>query len=67
LRGGAASSDTSGTTLVRLTDQVVAVSDAYAVFLPERRAEARLRVAIDALVEMFERDRAALSGTVPGV
>ena len=51
--------------LVRLTDQVLAISEAYAVFLPERRGEPRLRVVIDALVEMFERDRAALTGTVP--
>jgi DNA-binding transcriptional LysR family regulator len=50
--------------LVRLTDQVLATSETYAAFLPERRGEARLRVVIDALVEMFERDRAALSGAV---
>jgi DNA-binding transcriptional LysR family regulator len=50
--------------LVRLTDQVLAISEVYAVFLPERRGEPRLRVLIDALLEMFDRDRAALSGTV---
>ena len=50
--------------LVRLTDQVLATSEVYAVFLPERRGEPRLRVLIDALLEMFERERAALSGTV---
>jgi len=53
--------------LVRLTDQVLATSEAYAVFLPERRGEARLRVVIDALVEMFERDRASLAAATPNV
>ncbi len=53
------------TSLVRLTDQVLATAEVHAVFLPERRGEPRLRVVIDALLEMFERDRAALSGAVP--
>ncbi len=35
---------------------------AYAVFLPERRSEARVRVVIDALLEHFERERATLAG-----
>jgi DNA-binding transcriptional LysR family regulator len=52
------------TSLMRLTDQVLATSEVHAAFLPERRGEARLRVVMDALLEMFERDRAALSGTV---
>ena len=50
--------------LVRLTDQVLATSDVYAVFLPERRGEARLRVVIDTLVDMFARDRTQLGGAV---
>jgi hypothetical protein len=40
------------TSLVRLTDQVLATSEIYAAFLPERRGEARLRVVIDALLEI---------------
>jgi hypothetical protein len=41
---------------------VLLVNEAWAVFLPERRGEARLRVVIDALVEMFAREGAALTG-----
>jgi DNA-binding transcriptional LysR family regulator len=51
--------------LVRLTDQVVAQSEIYAVFLPERRTEARLRVVIDALLAMFARDGVAFARGVP--
>jgi len=51
--------------LVRLTDQVVAQGEVYAVFLPERRTETRLRVVIDALVAMFARDGVALAGGLP--
>ena len=51
--------------LVRITDQVVAQSEVYAVFLPERRTEAKLRVVIDALVAMFARDGVALAGGIP--
>ncbi len=50
------------TGLVRLTDQVVAHSDVYAVFLPERRGDAKLRVIIDALVAMFAADGVRLAG-----
>jgi DNA-binding transcriptional LysR family regulator len=53
--------------LVRLTDQILATTEIYAVLLPERRAEARLRVVIDTLIEMFERDRALLGGAVSNV
>jgi DNA-binding transcriptional LysR family regulator len=52
--------------LVRLTDQVLANAEVYVVFLPERRGEARLRVVMDALTEMFVRDRALLGGAVEG-
>jgi len=48
--------------LVRITDQVVAQSEIYAVFLPERRTEPKLRVVIDALVAMFARDGVELAG-----
>ena len=50
------------TRVARLTDQVVAHSDVYAVFLPERRGDARLRVIIDALVAMFAADGVRLAG-----
>jgi DNA-binding transcriptional LysR family regulator len=48
--------------LVRMTDQVLGSSEAYAVFLLERRGEARLRVVIDALVGLFERERTSFCG-----
>lgn len=51
-----------GQPIVRMTEQVLATSDVYAVFLPERRGEARLRVVIDALLDMFDRERASLTG-----
>ena len=38
---------------MRLTDQVLVVHDAWAVFLPERRDEPRIRLVIDALAGMF--------------
>ena len=48
--------------VVRVTDQVIAHSEVYAVFLPERRGDARIRVVIDALVAMFARDGVVLAG-----
>ena len=48
--------------LTRITDQVIVAHDAFAVFLPERRSEGRLRVVIDALVAHFARAGAALAG-----
>jgi DNA-binding transcriptional LysR family regulator len=48
--------------IVRLTDQVLASGEAYVVFLPERRGEVRIRVAIDALVALFEGEQATFSG-----
>lgn len=53
--------------VARLTDQVVALSDVYAVFLPERRGDARLRVILDALVAMFAADGVRLAGGAAGV
>lgn len=52
--------------LARLTDQVVAHSEVYAVFLPERRTDARLRLIIDALVAMFATDGVRLAGGAAG-
>ena len=51
--------------LVRLTDQVVAQSEIYAVFLPERRTETKLRVVLDALLAIFARDGVAFARGVP--
>jgi len=48
--------------LTRMTDQVIVAHDAFAVFLPERRSEGRLRVVIDALVAHFARAGAVLTG-----
>lgn len=55
----------AGTPLVRLTDEIVATTDVYAVFLPERRDEPFLAAAIEALFERFEREHASLSGSAP--
>jgi DNA-binding transcriptional LysR family regulator len=51
-----------GQPLVRLTDQVLVVNDAWAVFLPERRDEPRIRLVIDALAGMFTSAAAAFGG-----
>ena len=49
----------AGQAVVRLTEQVLAVTEAWAVFLPERQHEARIHAGITALVELFaaHRDR----------
>lgn len=51
-----------GQPLVRLTDQVLVVHDAWAVFLPERRDEPRIRLVIDALAGMFTSAAAVFGG-----
>jgi DNA-binding transcriptional LysR family regulator len=51
-----------GPPLVRLTDQVLVVTEAWAVFLPERKEEPRIRLVIDALADMFASAAAAFSG-----
>jgi DNA-binding transcriptional LysR family regulator len=48
--------------VVRVTDQVLATNDVYAVYLAERSNEARLRIVIDALVDLFVRDQATFAG-----
>jgi DNA-binding transcriptional LysR family regulator len=52
----------AGQPIVRLTDQVIASGEAYVVFLPERRGDARIRVVIDALVALFQREQATFAG-----
>lgn len=49
--------------LARVTDQVLTTTDVYAVYLAERRDEARLRVVIEALHELFAREQASFAGT----
>lgn len=50
--------------LVRITDQVVASNDVYAVYLAERADEPRMKVVVEALVDLFEREQATFAGTV---
>jgi len=52
----------AGSPLKRVSDEVVATTDVYAVFLPERRNEPILGAAIDALFEMFDRNYETLRG-----
>lgn len=54
-----------GAPLERLTNEVIATTEVYAVFLSERREEPFLAAAIDALFEGFERENASLSGSAP--
>jgi DNA-binding transcriptional LysR family regulator len=49
--------------VARVTKDVLATNDAYAVYLADRRKEARMRVVIDALVDLFVREQATFSGT----
>lgn len=53
-----------GHPLVRLTDQVLVVNEAWAVFLPERKNEPRIRLVIDALADMFVSGADAFGGRV---
>jgi DNA-binding transcriptional LysR family regulator len=50
-------------TLVRLTPNVVAHGEAFVVIPPDHRDTARVRLVVDALVALFERERALLEGT----
>jgi DNA-binding transcriptional LysR family regulator len=50
-------------TLVRLTPAVVARGEAFVVIPPDHRATARVRLVVDAVVALFERERALLEGT----
>ncbi len=49
--------------VIRFTPDVQTVSEVYAVYVAERAAEARLRVVVDALHELFKRDHKAFAGT----
>lgn len=49
--------------VVRMTKDVLTSNDVYAVFLSDRSNEPRLRVVIDALVDLFEREQASFAGT----
>ena len=50
--------------LVRLTPAVVARSEAFLVIPPDHRDTVRVRVVMDALIALFERERAVLEGLV---
>lgn len=49
--------------VVRFTDEVVTVSEVYAVYLAERATEARLRVVVEGLQDLFARDHKVFAGT----
>jgi DNA-binding transcriptional LysR family regulator len=48
--------------LVRLTPKVVAQSDIFMVIPPNHRDTRRVRLVMDALVALFERERECLAG-----
>jgi DNA-binding transcriptional LysR family regulator len=48
----------------RVTDQVVATNEVYAVYLAERSTEARLQVVVDALLDLFAREQSTFGGEV---
>jgi DNA-binding transcriptional LysR family regulator len=50
-------------TLVRLTPEVIARSEAFVVIPPDHRETHRVRLVIEALVSLFSRERALLEGT----
>jgi DNA-binding transcriptional LysR family regulator len=50
--------------VVRYTNDVLTVSEVFAVYLAERQQEARLRVVVDSLLALFERERVVFGGTV---
>jgi len=50
-------------TLVRLTPAVVARGEAFIVIPPDHRDTARVRLVVDAVVALFEHERALLEGT----
>lgn len=50
-------------TLVRLTPAVVARGEAFIVIPPDHRDTVRVRLVMDALASLFERERALLEGT----
>jgi DNA-binding transcriptional LysR family regulator len=48
--------------VVRVTDQVLAHNDAYAVYLAVRSNEARIRVVVDTLIDMFAHQHTTFAG-----
>jgi DNA-binding transcriptional LysR family regulator len=48
--------------LQRVTDQVLTTNDVYAVYMADRAEEARIKVVVDALVELFEDQKVAFGG-----
>ena len=52
--------------LVRLTPSVVAQIEAFLVIPPDHRNTVRVRLVMDAVAALFERERAFLGGCVPG-
>ena len=50
--------------LVRLTPAVVSRVEAFLVIPPEHRATVRVRLVMDAITALFQRERAVLEGTV---
>jgi DNA-binding transcriptional LysR family regulator len=49
-------------TLVRLTPDVVAQGEAFVVIPPDHRDTARVRLVVDALVALFDRERGLMEG-----
>jgi DNA-binding transcriptional LysR family regulator len=49
--------------LVRLTPEVVATAEAYLVIPPDHRETVRVRLVMEAVAALFERESALLSGT----
>jgi len=49
--------------VVRVTEQVLATNDVYAVHLADRSKEARIKVVIDGLVDLFLQQQTVFAGT----
>ena len=49
---------------MRLTPTVVAQTEAFLIIPPDHRNTVRVRLAMDAVTALFERERALLSGRV---
>jgi DNA-binding transcriptional LysR family regulator len=52
-------------TLVRLTPSVIARAEAFLVIPPDHRNTVRVRLVMDAVTALFERERAMLEGALP--
>lgn len=50
--------------LVRLTPSVVATVEAFVVIPPDHKNTVRVRIVMDALADLFTRERVRLSGAV---